>query len=134
MSIQDVFHDDNYRTLAEDVLRRAANDAYVDIASVGFAKEGYRDNYSWLCFVVDPLSEDHIAPMTGSSAADHLALTNPQRFSENAGARLATTIFSLELAHEATISVRGQDALPTLFSPWVANLAVAKALFNYTQI
>ena len=134
MAIRDVFNDSSYRNLADELLRTAADTAHVEVGSVRFAPEGYGDDYAWLCFVVDPRADDHVAPITGSSAADHFALIDPLHFSANAGTRIEATIFELEVADEAPILVRGEDGEPALYSPWLANLAVAKAVFNYSRI
>jgi hypothetical protein len=132
MSVKDVFDNSQYRALTQQVLRSACETSHVNVASVEFARKGYRDGYSWLCFVVDPLSADLVAALTGSSAADHFALVDPNGFARNAGSRVNLTVFEIEISTEASMLIRNDEGTPTLYSPWHANLAVAKALFNVT--
>jgi hypothetical protein len=41
--------------------------------------------YSWLCFVVDPESDDRAAQNTMSTVSDHFALIDPNGIQSEAG-------------------------------------------------
>jgi hypothetical protein len=130
MPINSVFDDPLYRKLAEQVLRGACDSAQIEVAQVEFTQENRTEGHAWLCFVVDPRSEDRASRMTDSSASDHLALIDPNGFSRNAGSRVSLTVFELEEADEASVQLRDADGSTVLHSPWLENLAVLKALFN----
>jgi hypothetical protein len=127
-----VFDDPAYRALTTSLLGTASDSFEIEVVDVRYERGGYSDSYSWLCFVVDPNADDRVASTSGSSAADHFAIINPNGFLKNVGSQLRLAVFELEVSYQAPIWVRGEDGSNTLTSPWVANLAVAKALFNYT--
>jgi hypothetical protein len=130
MSLRDVFQDEKYRALAENVIRSACDEIEVEVAEVEFVQDTYRDDHSWLCCIVDPLSADHASDRTRSSAVDHFRLIDPHGFLKEAGRRITVRVFELEVAHEAPIAVmKGSESV--LFSPWMHNLAVLKATFNF---
>lgn len=125
-----VTDDPTYRELAEQVLRGACDAVDIEMAGVEFG-EREEGQYSWLCFVVDPESDDHAARNTMSTASDHFALTDPNGILREAGSRLAVRVYKIELAPEASLTVRGDDGQSRLISPWQENLAVARVGFTY---
>lgn len=128
--VSTVTGDPVYRELAEQVLRGACDAVSIEVAGVEFGTQG-EGPYSWLCFVVDPESEDHAAHNTMSTASDHFALTDPNGILREAGSRLVARVYKIELAPEASLSVRGDDGGSRLISPWQENLAVARVGFTY---
>jgi hypothetical protein len=46
----------------------------------------------------------------------------------------ATDLTQVEVADEASLTVRGDDGLPRLISPWGENLAVARVGFTYNPV
>jgi hypothetical protein len=132
MKLEDLTADTVYCTITEAMLRSACDAVDIEVASVDFGARDREANYSWICFLVDPASEDRGAAHSASSATDHLQLENPNGFTTRAaGDRLALTVYEIELSHEAPMTVRGDNGEPTLISPWTADLAVARAKFNY---
>jgi hypothetical protein len=125
-----VADDPAYRELAEQVLSGACDAVHIELASVEFGERN-DSTYSWLCFVVDPDSDDHAARNTMSTASDHFALTDPNGILREAGSRLAVRICKIELAFEASLTVRCEDGQSRLISPWQENLAVARVGFTY---
>jgi hypothetical protein len=119
-----------YRQLAEQVMRGACDAVDIELAGVEFSERS-DGPYSWLCFVVDPESDDRAARNTMSTAADHFALTDPNGILREAGSRLAVRVYKIELASEASLTVRGDDGGSRLISPWQENLAVARVGFTY---
>jgi hypothetical protein len=128
-----VTHDPTYRALAEQALRSACEAAHIELARVDFDERDPQAAYSWLCFVVDPNSDDHAARNTMSAASDHFALIDPNGILREAGSRLAVRIYKIDVADEASLTIRGDDGLPRLISPWQENLAVASVGFTYRQ-
>ena len=129
-----VTDDPAYRKLADQVLRSACDAAEIELASVEFGEQDRKAAYSWLCFVVDPECDDHAARNTMSTASDHFALIDPNGILREAGFRLAVRVYKVELAGEASLTVRGDDGLPRLISPWAENLAVARVGFTYRPV
>jgi hypothetical protein len=123
--------DPTYRELAEQALRGACDGVHIELASVEFGERHHDAAYSWLCFVVDPGSDDHAARNSMSTATDHFALIDPNGSLREAGSRLAPRVYKVEVAGEASLTVRGDDGLPRLISPWEGNLAVARVGFTY---
>jgi hypothetical protein len=134
MSLNRVFDDGAYRALTEQVIHSAADEAHIDVTSIEFAQEDREQDHAWLCFIVDPSADDHVAGLTGSSAADHFALMDPNGFLRNAGSQIRVTVFDMEVSNEASIVIRDEHGEQTLFSPWIRNLAVAKAVFSYSIV
>jgi hypothetical protein len=69
-----VTDDHIYRELA---LHSACDAVDIELAGVEFGERDRQAAYSWLCFVVDPESDDHAARNTMSTASDHFALIDP---------------------------------------------------------
>jgi hypothetical protein len=128
-----VTDDSTYRELAETALRSACDAVDIELASVEFGERDHEAAYSWLCFVVDPESDDHAARNTMSTASDHFELINPNGILREAGLRVAARVYKVEVAGEASLTVRGDDGLSRLISPWAENLAVARVGFTYRQ-
>jgi hypothetical protein len=126
-----VTDDPTYRELAEQALRSACDAVDIELAGVEFGERDRQAAYSWLCFVVDPESHDHAARNTMSTASDHFALIDPNGILREAGSRLVACVYKVEVAGEASLTVRGDDGLPRLISPWAENLAVARVGFTY---
>jgi hypothetical protein len=126
-----VTDDRTYRELAEQTLRSACDAVHIELANVDFGERDHKAAYSWLCFVVDPESEDHGARNTMSTATDHFELIDPNGILREAGSRIAACVFKVELAGEASLTVRGDDGQRQLISPWEENLAVARVGFTY---
>ncbi len=117
--ITDVTENTAYRDLAERVLRSACHAVSIDVASVRFGHVDDADR-SWLCFVVDPDSEDLVAAATASSAVDHFELENPNGILRAAGSKVNVTITNVGVSSEASLKVRGEGGEPRLISPWAA--------------
>lgn len=126
-----VTDDPIYRELADQVLRGACDSVDIELVGVEFGERDRQAVYSWLCFVVDPESDDHAARNTMSTASDHFALIDPNGILREAGLRLVACVYKVEVASEASLTVRGDDGLPRLISPWAENLAVARVGFTY---
>jgi hypothetical protein len=131
MSVIDVSADTVYRHLAEQVVRTSLDGAHIQVTGVAFGDRDPEALSAWLCFVVDPCADDHVAATTGSSAADHLGLIDPNGILREAESRIAITVFEVEVADEASLFVRGDGGSRVLISPWTENLAVATVTFNY---
>lgn len=129
MTLADVSGDLAYRALAEQVVRAACDANDIEVGEIEFgAVDGDR---SWLCFVVDPHADDRVVALTGSSAADHLALENPNGILLKAGSRIDVSVSAVELSDEASVEVRGDDGTRRLISPWQQDLAVVRVRFSY---
>lgn len=132
MSLRDVTRDAAYQKITADLLRSACNAVEIDVSSVEFGDRDQEASYAWLCFLVDPASEDRGAMNSASSATDHFDLMDPNGFkTKNAGSQVAITVHAIEMSDEASITIRNDDGQPVLTSPWVSNLAVARAKFTY---
>jgi hypothetical protein len=131
MSITDVTQVQAYRDLAVQAVQMACDSAQIQVSTVKVGERSREAAYSWVCFIVDPNADDRVAPTTGSSAADHLALIDPNGILRETGSTITITIYEVEIADQASIQVKDADGNPTLTTPWLANLAVAKAMFNY---
>jgi hypothetical protein len=129
-----VTDDPVYRALTAHALRSACDAVQIELVNVEFGEKDSKSEYSWLCFVVDPKSEDHAARNTMSTASDHFALIDPNGILSSAGLRLAVCVYKVELAGEASLTVRGEDGSPQLISPWQENLAVARVGFAYRTV
>jgi hypothetical protein len=127
-----VTEDVAYRQLAEQVLRGACEAADIELAGVEFGERDREASRSWLCFVVDPKSDDHAAANTMSTAADHFALIDPNGIQGEAGRRIAARVYEIELAPEASLQVRDGSGSTQLISPWQKDLAVARVSFTYS--
>jgi hypothetical protein len=123
--------DPAYRELAAQVLQSACDAVDIELAGVEFGERDRQAAYSWLCFVVDPESDDRAARNTMSTASDHFVLIDPNGILREAGSRLVARVYKVELASEASLTVRGDDGEPRLISPWQQNLAVAVVGFTY---
>jgi hypothetical protein len=130
--ILDMTADPAYRTLAEELLAAACEDAGIEVASVEFGERDRDAEHSWLCFVVDPSVENLRAEQTVGSALDHFALIDPGGILGKRGSRLVLTIYEIERSDEASISIREYGG-SVLVSPWMRNQAVARVQFNYRQ-
>lgn len=130
--IVDVTVDPAYRTLAEELLAAACEDAGIEVASIGFGERDRDAGHSWLCFIVDPNVENLRAEQTVGSALDHFSLIDPGGILGKSGSRLALAIYEIERSDEASISIRDYGG-SVLVSPWMRNQAVARVQFNYHE-
>lgn len=129
---RDVFEDQTHRALAEAMLTSAGSSNGITVESVAFGDRDPEAAYSWLCYIADPAAADLVAGVTARSASDHFKRYNPNNVLTNSGRAVAARVYEIEVSGEAPFVLVDEDGRDTLVSPWLANLVVVKAMFNYT--
>ena len=132
--LHDVFQDEAHRTLAGQLLESASDAHKITVDTVEFGERDPDKAYSWLCYIADPEEETLITSLTVTSASDHLQRYNPNGYLANAGDRLTACIYELETSGEAPFVLLGPEGEDVLFSPWMQNLLVVRATFNYAPV
>jgi hypothetical protein len=129
--INNVIDDQAHRELAKEMLVSASSAHEINVESIDFGEHRPDWRYAWLCYLADPITDNRVAALTITSAADHLRRFNPNGFLSNSGSRVSAIIHELETSNEAPWIFAGPHGEDVPFSPWAAHLVIVRATFDY---